>query len=75
MESATIHLLTQPVSPGAQTLVVRLTDGQGGMLALDPAPEVAVTWTPLPRGTASPWRRPPCSTHRRICLERSLLER
>jgi methionine-rich copper-binding protein CopC len=47
MESATIHLLTQPVSPGAQTLVVRLTDGQGGTLALDPAPEVTVTWTPL----------------------------
>jgi methionine-rich copper-binding protein CopC len=47
MENATIHLLTQPVSPGAQTLVVHLTDGQGGTLALDPAPEVTVTWTPL----------------------------
>jgi hypothetical protein len=47
MESATIHLLTQPVSPGAQTLVVRLSDGHGGALALDPAPEVNVTWTPF----------------------------
>ena len=50
MESATIHLLTQPVSPGAQTLVVHLTDGHGVALALDPAPEVAVTWTPLTAG-------------------------
>jgi hypothetical protein len=47
MESATIHLLTQPVSPGAQTLVVRLADGEGEALELDPAPEVTVTWTPL----------------------------
>ena len=47
MESATIHLLTQPMSPGAQTLVVRLTDGHGGTLALDQEPEVAVAWTPL----------------------------
>jgi copper transport protein len=47
MESATIHVLTQPASPGAQSLVVRLTDGQGGAVVLDPAPEVTVTWTPL----------------------------
>ena len=47
IESATIHLLTQPVSPGPQTLVVHLTDGLGAALALDPAPEVAVAWTPL----------------------------
>ncbi|MBW3631546.1 MAG: copper resistance protein CopC [Chloroflexi bacterium] len=46
-ESTTIHLLTQPASPGDQTLVVRLTDGSGGAIALDPSPEVAVTWTPL----------------------------
>jgi len=51
MESATIHMLTQPVAPGAQTLVVRLTDGHGAALALDPAPEVEVTWTPLTAGT------------------------
>jgi methionine-rich copper-binding protein CopC len=51
MESATIHLLTQPVAPGAQTLVVRLTDDHGAALALDPAPEVAVTWTPLTAST------------------------
>jgi copper transport protein len=53
MEDATVHLLTQPVSPGAQTLVVRLTDGHGGMLALDPAPEVAVTWTPFSADTGN----------------------
>ena len=47
MESATIHMLAQPVVPGAQTLVVRLTDGQGGTLAVDPAPEVEVTWSPF----------------------------
>jgi methionine-rich copper-binding protein CopC len=47
MDSATVHLLTQPMSPGAQTLVVRLTDGHGGTLALDQAPKVAVTWTPF----------------------------
>ena len=52
MESATIHLLTQPVSPGPQTLVVHLTDGLGAALALDPAPEVAVAWTPLTAETA-----------------------
>ena len=46
-ESATIHLLTQPASPGVQTLVVRLTNGSGGAIALDPVPEVAVTWTQL----------------------------
>jgi copper transport protein len=51
MESATVHLLTQPVAPGAQTLVVRLTDGHGAALALDPAPEVAVTWTSLTAST------------------------
>jgi hypothetical protein len=51
MESAKIHLLTQPVAPGAQTLVVRLTDAHGAALALDPVPEVAVTWTPLAAGT------------------------
>jgi copper transport protein len=50
MESATIHLLTQPVSPGTQTLVVRLTDGHGGTLVLDPAPDVALTWTPFAAG-------------------------
>jgi hypothetical protein len=50
MESATIHLLTQPVSPGSQTLVVRLTDGQGAALASDPLPEVTVTWTPFTTG-------------------------
>ena len=47
METATIHLLTQPVSPGPQTLVVHLTDELGAALALDPVPEVAVAWTPL----------------------------
>jgi copper transport protein len=47
MESATIHLLTQPMSPGAQTLVVHLTDGHGGTLAPERIPEVAVTWTPF----------------------------
>jgi hypothetical protein len=47
MESATVHLLTQPASTGAQTLVVRLTDGDGRTLALDPAPDVEVTWTPF----------------------------
>jgi len=47
MESATIHMLTQPVTSGAQTLVVRLTDGQGAALALDLPPVVEVTWTPL----------------------------
>jgi hypothetical protein len=47
MESATIHMLAQPVVPGAQTLVVRLTDGQGGSLAFDPAPQVEVTWSPF----------------------------
>ena len=46
-ESATVHLLTQPASPGVQTLVVRLTDGDGEAIALDPAPEVEVAWTPL----------------------------
>ena len=46
-ESATVHLLTQPASPGVQMLVVRLTDGSGGAIALDPSPEVTVTWTPL----------------------------
>jgi hypothetical protein len=51
MESATIHLLTQPVAPGAQTLVVPLTDGDGAALALDPAPAVEVTWTPLTSAT------------------------
>ena len=51
MESATIHLLTQPVAPGAQTLVVRLTDGHRAALALDPALEVEVIWTPLTTST------------------------
>ncbi len=46
-QSASVHLLTQPASPGVQTLVVRLTDGSGEAIALDPAPDVAVTWTPL----------------------------
>ena len=36
MESATIHMLTQPVTSGAQTLVVRLTDGQGPRSHLTP---------------------------------------
>ena len=31
-ESATVHMLTQPASPGIQTLVVRLTDGSGRRL-------------------------------------------
>lgn len=53
MESATIHLLTQPVAPGAQTFVVRLTDGDGAALALDPAPAVEVTLTPLTSATAN----------------------
>ena len=42
-ESATISLLTQPASPGAQTLVVRLLDESGAAIALDPAPEVLVS--------------------------------
>ena len=46
-ESATIHLLTQPVSPGVQTLVVHITDGDGRALVLDPAPTVEVSWTPF----------------------------
>ena len=50
MESATIHLLTQPVSPGAQSVIVHLTGGHGAALALDPAPDVEVTWTPLSAG-------------------------
>jgi hypothetical protein len=47
MESATIHLLTQPASPGTQTLVVRLADGHGATLAPDQAPHVEMTWTPF----------------------------
>ena len=73
MESATIHLLTQPVAPGAQTLVVRLTDGHGAALSLDPALEVEVIWTPLtavPRTTCPKWRRP--RTCSRTHLEHSL---
>jgi methionine-rich copper-binding protein CopC len=53
MENATIHVLTQPVAPGAQTFVVRLTDGRGAALALDPAPDVDVTWTTLTAGAAN----------------------
>jgi copper transport protein len=47
MESASIHLLTQPAAPGAQTLVVRIADGRGATLAPDPAPHVEMTWTPF----------------------------
>jgi hypothetical protein len=46
-ESATISLLTQLASPGTQTLVVRLSDGNGGAIALDPVPDVEVSWTPF----------------------------
>ena len=76
MESATIHLLTQPSRP-APRLVVRLTDGQGGTLALDPAPEVTVTWTPLTTegSVDEPDVETAVSTCRRIRLDRSLPER
>jgi hypothetical protein len=44
-DSATIHLLAQPLTPGAQTIVVRLADADGAPLAANPAPEVDIAWT------------------------------
>jgi putative copper export protein/methionine-rich copper-binding protein CopC len=43
--SGMIHLLTQPVTPGPQTLVVRLTDTGGTALTVTRAPAVQVSWT------------------------------
>ena len=52
-ESGILHLLTQPVTPGRQTLVIRLTDADGTPLVPAREPEVAVIWTAL-RGTDPP---------------------
>jgi hypothetical protein len=46
-EQGVVHLLTQPGAPGVQTLVVRLTDGEGAPLTTAEAPAVEVVWTPL----------------------------
>ena len=46
-ERGVLHLLTQPGTPGAQTLAVRLTDADGAPLAAAEAPEVEVVWMPL----------------------------
>jgi methionine-rich copper-binding protein CopC len=50
-ESGVVHLLTQPAAPGAQTLAVRLTDGEGLPMSTDPAPAVEVVWTPFTAGS------------------------
>ncbi len=52
-ESGVIHLLTQPATPGPQTLVVRLTDTGGTPLAAARAPAAEVIWTTFD-GEATP---------------------
>ena len=52
-ESGVISLMTQPAAPGAQTVVVRLTNADGASLTSDEAPAVEVVWTPL-GGSAQP---------------------
>jgi copper transport protein len=46
-DQGVVHLLSQPLAHGAQTLVVRLTRGDGTPLVANPPPEVQVTWTPM----------------------------
>ncbi len=45
--SGMIHLLTQPATPGPQTLVVRLTDTGETALTATRAPAVQVSWTTI----------------------------
>jgi copper transport protein len=45
--TGTIHLLIQPAGSDTQTLAVRVVDAAGTPLAAAPAPQVAITWTPL----------------------------
>jgi probable HAF family extracellular repeat protein len=46
-DSCRLHLQIDPAAPGRQVVVVRLTDPQGSLLALDTVPTIEVTWTLL----------------------------